>query len=229
MPKGPVMTELSDTTPLPLPTIMPLGDSSLLVRFGTTLSDAANRAAIAFARLLGHNPVPGVLEIVPNLVSVLLRFDPRNANVAAIAGELRLRLSVLGETPVTPPRAWDIAVDFNGPDLAEVAAVLLMAPDAFIAAHNAQPLRVLATGFAPGFVYCGLHSPTLHLPRRTSVRPMVPAGTVLFAAGQTAITATPLPTGWHVLGHTSFSNFDAASLPPTSLAAGDAITFSVAP
>ena len=46
---------------------------------------------------------------------------------------------------------------FDGPDLAEVAAALGMTAADFIAAHNATPLRVLATGFAPGFVYCGLH------------------------------------------------------------------------
>lgn len=55
-----------------------------------------------------------------------------------------------------------------------------------------MPLRVLATGFAPGFVYCGLHPDDLSVPRREAIRPMVPAGTVLFAAGQTAIAATDL-------------------------------------
>ena len=33
-------------------TIMPLGDSALLVRFGSTLDDAANRAALSLARRL---------------------------------------------------------------------------------------------------------------------------------------------------------------------------------
>ena len=222
------MTDLSASQAFPVPTIVPLGDSSLLVRFGAALSDPANRAAIAFARLLARDPVPGVEEVVPNLVSVLLRFDPMRAQPADIAGEVRLRLFSLDSRAPDAPQSWTIAADFDGPDLDDVANSLGLSRAAFIAAHNSQPLRVLATGFAPGFVYCGMHADALVLPRRTVVRPMVPAGTILFAAGQTAITATPLPTGWHVLGHTDFSNFDATANPPTRLQAGDCLQFTVA-
>lgn len=222
------MTDLSAPQPFTVPTIVPLGDASLLVRFGTTLTEPANRAAIALARLLARDPVPGVDEVMPNLVSVLLRFDPLRASPTQIAGELRLRLFALNGSDVAPPTHWTISAQFDGPDLEDVAAALGLSRAAFIAAHNSQTLRVLATGFAPGFVYCGMHADALVLPRRTSVRPMVPAGTILFAAGQTAITATPLPTGWHVLGHTDFANFDVTATPPTRLSAGDTIQFTVA-
>lgn len=218
------MTGSSDPKTFPTPTIVPLGDSGLLVRFGTVLTDTANRAAIALASVLDREPIAGVVEIVPNLVSVLLRYDPRVVAPAAIAGELRLRLSALAQAaPMTKSRV--IPTTFDGPDIDEVAAILNMSGADFIAAHSAGPLRVLATGFAPGFVYCGLHGDELVLPRRTAVRPSVPAGSVLFAAGQTAIAATEMPTGWHVIGRTTFVNFDPASDPPTRLAAGDIVIF----
>ena len=151
------MTDASVTDTYPAPTIVPLGDSALLVRFGTRLTDPANRAAIALADLLES----------------MSRAD-------------------------------------------------------FISQHNAQALRVLATGFAPGFVYCGLHADDLIVPRRAAVRAAVPPGTVLFAAGQTAITATELPTGWHILGHTDFTNFDPGTTPATQLKGGDHVRFTVA-
>jgi inhibitor of KinA len=94
-----------------------------------------------------------------------------------------------------------------------------------VSQHDAFPLRILATGFAPGFVYCGFHGETLTLPRRSAVRAMVPAGSVLFAAGQTAIAATDIPTGWHVIGWTDFTNFDPNMTPPTRLRAGDHVVF----
>lgn len=221
------MAGLSAPKTFPTPTIMPLGDSGLLVRFGTTLTDAANRAAIALALLLDRAPLPGVVEVVPNLVSVLLRYDPLVVGPSALAGELRLALFELDAEAVAG-RAWTIPVAFDGPDLEDVAETLGMSVAAFIAAHNGQALRVLATGFAPGFVYCGLHPEALVLPRRAMVRSSVPAGSVLFAAGQSAITATEMPTGWHVIGRTDFANFDAAVSPPTQLAAGDTIAFVVA-
>jgi KipI family sensor histidine kinase inhibitor len=212
---------------LPMPTIVPLGDSGLLVRFGTVLTDAANRAAIALALALDRAPIAGVFEVVPNLVSVLLRYEPGIGSAATIAGELRLLLFSLGdEAPQTTH--WTIPVVFDGPDLDAVSAALDLTPKQFVAAHNGVALRVLATGFAPGFVYCGLHSDQLLLPRRTEVRPAVPPGSVLFAAGQTAITATEMPTGWHVIGHTDFANFDPISPRPTRLSAGDVVAFEAA-
>lgn len=219
---------MAGSSALSTPTIIPLGDSGLLVRFDTRVTDAGNRAALALASALGDQPIAGVVEVVPNIVSVLLRYEPLAQSWSTIAGEVRLRLFALtDDLPGT--KHWTIPVVFDGPDVTSVAAALGLSRPDFVAAHNAQQLRVLATGFAPGFVYCGLHRDELVLPRRTSVRSSVPAGSVLFAAGQTAIAATDMPTGWHVIGRTDFANFDPRADPPARLAAGDTIAFEVAP
>jgi KipI family sensor histidine kinase inhibitor len=212
----------------PSPTILPLGDQGLLVRFATTLSDSANRRVIGFARRLRAGLPEGVTEIDPNLVSVLLKYDPVRIDFERLAGEVRLLLSSPEPVEVSKSATHNIPVHFggaDGPDLNSVAEALALTPEAFIAAHNAQPLRVLTTGFAPGFVYCGFHPDTLRLPRRNGVRPPVPPGSVLFAAGQTAIAATPIPTGWHLIGRTDFRNFDAGAEPPTVLREGDFVAF----
>ena len=206
--------------------VQTLGDSAILVRFGSTLDEKANRRAISFAAALENAPVAGIIEIVPSLVSVLVRYDPRLSRHQDIEGELRLRLhgTALGQ----PGALHRIAVRFGGeagPDLDDVAALLNLSTSEFLIRHNAQPLRVLATGFAPGFVYCGFHEEALTLPRRNAVRPIVPAGSVLFAAGQTAIAATDIPTGWHLIGRTDFANFDPRATPPTRLRVGDLISF----
>ena len=203
---------------------MPLGDRGLLVRFGDTLTDEANLSAIRFAELADAAGLPGVLEIVPNLISVLLRYDTSATGFDQLAGEVRLLVSRPGEASQAS-REHVVDAVFDGEDLAEVGETLHLATDAFVAAHNALPLRVLATGFAPGFVYCGMHDAALVVPRRQSVRRQVPAGTILFAAGQTAITSTAIPTGWHVIGRTGFRNFDPAAEPPVVLKAGDHIRF----
>jgi len=216
-----------DADPNPLPLILPLGDRGLLVRFSDTLSEAANRAAVKFGRRAEAARLPGVVEVVPNLVSVLLRYAA-DVDFERLAGEVRLIVSTPDDEAVPGPE-HDVSMSFDGEDVNEVAALLGLERNAFIAAHCARPLRVLATGFAPGFVYLGFHEERLRVPRRAEVRRQVPAGTVLFAAGQTAITSTAVPTGWHVIGHTGFRNFDAGVSPPTRLAAGDMVRFGVAP
>jgi 5-oxoprolinase (ATP-hydrolysing) subunit B len=208
------------------PVILPLGDSALLVRFAEALDDLANKRTLQFAQALSRDPIAGVVEVVPSLVSVLVRYDPVQVDPVRLAGELGLRMS--GTPVANAGQTHRIEVRFgggDGPDLDEVAAMLGYSANTFIARHNAAPLRVLTTGFAPGFVYCGFHEDGMTVPRRTVVRPLVPAGSVLFAAGQTAIAATDIPTGWHVIGRTEFRNFDPAQVPPTRLVAGDLIAF----
>lgn len=207
--------------------VVPLGDGAALVRFADRLDDQANRAALALAAALETSPITGVLEIAPSLVSVLVRYDSDVIDLVRLSGEIGLRLS--STAAPSAEKTHNIAVRFggeDGPDLLDVAAQVGLTPDEFIAQHNAQPLRVLTTGFAPGFVYCGFHSQEMTVPRRASVRARVPVGSVLFAAGQTAITATEVPTGWHVIGRTEFCNFDGFSNPPTVLSAGDSLVFS---
>jgi KipI family sensor histidine kinase inhibitor len=153
---------------------------------------------------------------------VLLRLA-NGADFGRLRSELMLRIGA--EARPVEARQREIAVTFDGPDLVEVADRMSLTPEAFVDRHNQAALRVLATGFAPGFVYCGFHGRDMVVPRREAVRPVVPAGTVLFAAGQTAIAATPIRTGWHIIGKTTFQNFDPAREPPTLLKAGDAIRF----
>jgi len=209
------------------PSLLPLGDRALLVRYSDTLTDAANQTAIRAARQLEDQRLQGVEEVVPGLVSVMLRLGPE-ADFARLRGEIGLALNAMDGANETP-RVHRVGVVFDGEDLGQVASMLDTTPEAFVHRHNARRLRVLATGFAPGFVYCGFHGDNMIVPRRSEVRPMVPEGTVLFAAGQTAIAATPIRTGWHVIGRTMFRNFDPATNPPVTLMPGDAIAFEAWP
>lgn len=222
------MSNVTDLHSRITPALMPVGDAGLLVKFSNSLNDVSNAAAVSLARRLKNMPMDGVLEIVPSLVSVLLRYDPVQIGFSELASAVRLMLTESGDAIATAPDSFSIEVSFggsSGPDLGEAARLCGLSDQQFIAAHNQSSLRVLATGFAPGFVYCGLHPHELNVPRRGSLHERVPAGSILFAAGQTSIMATDGPTGWHVIGRTDFRNFDATRDPPTTLKAGDQIRF----
>ncbi|GEM_PF-471561 len=208
--------------------LLPLGDCNLLVRFGDTLSDKANRRAVLAAQILSAASIPGVMEVTPSLVSVCLRYDQRRTGFSQLSANVSLALNSAVEKHETKPRTIEINVAYGGefgPDFLTAAAKCKLSPEEFVAAHNSAKLRVLATGFAPGFVYCGMHKQSLHISRRKKIHTKVPPGSVIFAAGQTAITATSVPTGWHVIGRTEFRNFNATNVPPTKLAAGNIVHF----
>lgn len=210
------------------PMLLPLGDRALLVRFGTHLDEDVNLRAITTTQCLIGADLVGVEEVSPTLVSVLIRYDPLKVGFFALSNAIRLALCEPDMTALASNNTLDIEVSYGGdegPDLDFVAAQCGLSITAFIKAHNQAQLRVLATGFAPGFVYCGLHVPELHIARRTSLHGRVPPGSIIFAAGQTAITATHVPTGWHVIGRTKFRNFTASDNPPTKLQPGDIVSF----
>jgi KipI family sensor histidine kinase inhibitor len=82
-------------------------------------------------------------------------------------------------------------------------------------------------GFAPGFAYLtGLH-PSLHLPRRATPRTRVPAGAVAIAAGYSAVYPSASPGGWHLIGHTDATMWDAGRDPPAAIGPGASVHFVV--
>ena len=116
------------------PMITPLGDAALLVRFGDSLDETANRAAIAFAERLEAAGLSEIIEIDPNLVSVLLRYDPLLTDGEWLASEIRLLLSAPAAAHAREPERHQIAVAFggaDGPDLDGVAAQLHLDAGAF--------------------------------------------------------------------------------------------------
>jgi len=208
--------------------LIPLGDRGLLIRLGDHLDAKINRQAVIASHIVIEAKINGVLEVCPTLVSVLLIYDPEKTEFMELCSNIRMALSDLGRNIKVKEKSFEISITYGGllgPDLEDAASQCSLSVADFINAHNGANLHVLATGFAPGFVYCGLHKPQLHIPRRTKLHNKVAPGSVLFAAGQTAITATHVPTGWSVIGHTDFSNFDANKQPPTTLRPGDGIKF----
>ena len=91
--------------------------------------------------------------------------------------------------------------------------------------RNAQHYRVYLLGFVPGFAFLGLLDPALELPRRSSPRLKVPAGSVAIAGRQTAVYPLDTPGGWHLLGRTDLALFDPRRDPPALLGVGDTVRF----
>lgn len=194
--------------------IAPLGDQALLVTCASplALADALERAALA-----------GIVDLVPAKETLLVVFDP------ALISAARLRRQIRGLRPEPGAkrlaREHTIPLSYAGPDLAEVAERCGLSPAEVIALHSGAVYRVALIGFLPGFPYLdGLPSP-LHLPRRATPRPLVPAGSVAIAGPQTGIYPQASPGGWHLLGTTTARLFDSDRQPPALLAAGDVVRF----
>jgi hypothetical protein len=81
-------------------------------------------------------------------------------------------------------------------------------------------------GFTPGFAYMGSTHERLGLPRRSSPRTRVPAGSVGIAMGQTGIYPSATPGGWNLLGRAEHRDlFDLSRDPPSYFLPGDRVRF----
>jgi inhibitor of KinA len=63
------------------------------------------------------------------------------------------------------------------------------------------------------------------VPRRDSIRALVPAGSVGIAGRQTGVYPIDAPGGWHIIGRTPIALFDAEAVPPARLSPGDIVQF----
>jgi KipI family sensor histidine kinase inhibitor len=202
------------------------GDTLILVDVGTGIAPDVNARAVALARAISDAAVRGVRDVVPAYASVGVHVDPLRFDQAGfeavLGGEWGEARDDAGARVVEIPVCY--GGEF-GPDLDDVAAFAGCSPDEVVARHAAGRYRVYMLGFLPGFAYLGGVDPSIGMPRRTSPRPVVPAGSVGIAGGQTGVYPYESPGGWRLIGRTPVRMFDPARAEPALLRPGDHVRF----
>lgn len=179
------------------------------------------------------------------LAEILTHPNRNRVTVPTVAGHAGGVDTTPEPGPEPAGREHVIPVRYTGADLHTVAAILNCSTDELVALHTGTLWRVAYLGFAPGFPYLTPREPTRvdsdvdgdaaaavpgsvwsRIPRLTSPRVTVPAGSVAVAAGMSAIYPSVLPGGWQLLGTTSTQLFDVSNThAPALLAAGDTVRF----
>jgi KipI family sensor histidine kinase inhibitor len=179
----------------------PFGDSALTT--ATTTQHEAN----ALAALIRTSGWDGVEDVVVGHESVTVTADPMVTDLAGLEEEMSA--TSVETRPRRRRRLIEIAVSFDGPDIAEVAKIARVAEHDVVEMLVTAQLEVAFLGFAPGFAYLsGLPKPLRDLQRRNSPRPRVPAGSLAVAGGFAAIYPQSSPGGWHLVGRTGLRMFD---------------------
>ncbi|MFJ2112688.1 MULTISPECIES: allophanate hydrolase subunit 1 [unclassified Streptomyces] len=193
---------------------------------------------LALRTAMEYDTPPGVRELVAAARTLLVTYDPAVTGHDALAREMTRRAAGTtvaagqrldatersgaadGAGAPDGPGTLIVPVRYDGPDLAEAAALTGLTVDEVIARHTAPLYTVAFAGFAPGFGYLTGTDPVLGLSRRAEPRTEVPAGAVAVAGGFTGIYPRPSPGGWRLLGTTSLALWDERRDPPALLVPG---------
>jgi allophanate hydrolase subunit 1 len=197
---------------------LPVGGHGLLIELDSGEAAQALHAELLRRRSAGR--LPPIREIVPAARTVLLDgLDSPERFATELAG---------WRIPPLPAGQWDaieIPVRYDGPDLAEVAALWGVAEDEVAGIHSGTEFRVAFCGFAPGFGYLTGLGERYLVPRRATPRTSVPAGSVALAGAYTGVYPRSSPGGWQLIGTTDTVLWDPAREPAALLAPGTRIRF----
>jgi len=211
---------VSGPAPVGEPRLLPAGPRALLVEL------AGIAAVVDLAAAIRDAAVPGVVDVVPAARTVLVVHDGRAETAASVERVVRER-PALPAAVLARPHAGDvvIGVTYDGADLADVARRCSLSVEEVVARHTAGTYTAAFCGFVAGFSYLLGLDPRLHLPRRSSPRERVPAGSVAIASGFSAVYPTASPGGWHLLGTTDAELWDERRDPPALLPPGTTVRF----
>ena len=189
--------------------VRPVGWGAALVELSS-----AGEVRAAYRRLAG---LPGLVDLVPAARTLLVEADPLPDLAALLADP--------GEEPAADGPLVELPVEYDGPDLADVAGLTGLAPDEVVRRHAGADFVVAFCGFAPGFGYLTGLPPELHVPRRPTPRTAVPAGSVGLAGEFSGVYPRRSPGGWQLLGRTDAVLWDPDRDPPALLAPGTRVRF----
>ena len=205
--------------------VMQAGDAAVLLEFGSVIDQSVNREVQRLAQALLSSPPEGFMGVVPAYTTLLIAFDPLVTSAEAVIDAAKARTRQPGDEP---GRLFLVPTCYGGdfgPDLEEVAQRLGLTPQSVVQRHAALDFRIFCLGFSPGFPLCGVLPPELAIPRRTTPRPKVPAGSVGLAGRQTGVYPATSPGGWQLIGRTPVPFFDVGRDPPVPFRPGDRLRF----
>ncbi|MCY4591686.1 MAG: 5-oxoprolinase subunit PxpB [Alphaproteobacteria bacterium] len=213
------------------PVFLPAGDTGLVVQYGDTVDAAVNRQVRGLAAAVTGLDLPGVVDLVPTLRSLLVHYDPLVVSHAELVRAIT-PLALRRHTTGLSGRRWRIPVCYEddcAPDLPLVAELAGLDPAEVVRRHTATEFEVFMMGFLPGFPYLGMLPKEFDLPRRSNPRIRVPPGSISVAARQTTVYTLASPGGWHLIGRTPVRFYDPGREHPILVRAGDLVMFEPVP
>lgn len=210
--------------------VRPCGDSAVLIDVLPSDAESAGtdilHAVLRLHVVVQSWELPGIVDIVPAAQTLLIQLDTAQLSPKEIAARLSQADFTSPANRARERSRISIPVTYDGPDLASLADLLDMTPEALVRAHTGTTWTAAFGGFAPGFTYLVAESPLPRVPRLTSPRPTIPAGSVGLAGDFSGVYPQVSPGGWQLIGSTTEMMWNPDNDErPALISPGDLVTF----
>jgi KipI family sensor histidine kinase inhibitor len=208
--------------------IVAFGESGLLIILGDEIDFEVNQQVHFLKEWIRNSGIEGVNELIPAYASLLIEFGPYIIDANLIRDRVVEGISQTQQVIYRSNQTIEIPTIYGGeygPDLEFVASFTKLSASEVIRLHSEVEYTVIMMGFSPGFPYLGGMNPILAVPRLSSPRMRVPAGSVGIAGKQTGIYPSDSAGGWQLIGWTPVKLFNPVSEPHFLLKPGDRLRF----
>ena len=217
-------------------TILPLGDSALILSFGNVIDENINKRILGLFYRIKSLSLNGIKDIVPSYSSLAIHYDvfivkqkalDNKTAFEIIAEEIKKITEENNHTDASLSRKIKVPVCYADKYALDMHAISLekkLSATEIISLHTGKKYRVYMIGFLPGFAYMGEVDDKLVMPRKAQPS-NVEAGYVGIAGKQTGIYPLASPGGWQIIGKTPLKLFDKEIKDPVLFQPGNEIEF----
>ncbi|HIM54745.1 MAG TPA: 5-oxoprolinase subunit PxpB [Gammaproteobacteria bacterium] len=186
--------------------IVSAGENALLIYFGDKIDATLPEKIRNFANQLKDTLSDVVIDVIPSYASLHVSYDLNKISfqtffdkVEDLLGQKNSVNSIVETQTTHVPVYYGTEV---GLDLERLLAEKNLDLKSFIDIHTSQAYLIYAIGFSPAFAFLGEVDKDIQLPRLSTPRIKIPAGSVGIAESQTAIYPTDSSGGWNIVGRT---------------------------
>jgi len=204
------------------------GNTAVLIEWPQKIAKEILEDIRIFSDRINRNDIKEIQEVNFVYASLLIIYDNNLISFKDIKHKLQLLYDEDNFAMQRHHTLWEIPVCYDeefGIDLDFLSTEKKLSMDEIISLHSGTIYTIYGIGFLPGFLYLGGLDKDLYMPRRDTPRLEVPKGAIAIGGNQTGIYPQSTPGGWHILGKTPVSLFNARNEKPCFATPGDKIKF----
>lgn len=209
--------------------IDPVAECSVMVQLGDRIDPKFSLHIGHIADTIRLELMDVIMNVTPSYANILVDYLPFLMSEQEMIARLDTIVKRELEYPPTQPAHHiEIPVYYHesvGPDLKRYEQERGLSTDDVIELHGNHVYHVCAMGFAPGFAFLAEVPKELVLPRHSTPRLSVPAGSVGIAANQTGVYPESSPGGWNIIGNCPIALYNPTGDVISPFSIGDTVSF----